>query len=71
MLLRVELDADLADELELGLEEVDVVLLVRRQLLEQVLGDAIVRRFTMASGFEVKRARVDLGGEVQPQRITV
>jgi len=36
MLLGVELEADAADQVELGLEEIDVVFLVLHQLLEQV-----------------------------------
>ena len=36
MLLGVELKADAADQVELGLEEIDVMLLVLHQLLEQV-----------------------------------
>jgi hypothetical protein len=36
MMLRVELEAELGDKIELGFEEIDVVLLVRHQLLEQV-----------------------------------
>jgi hypothetical protein len=36
MLLRVELEPDALDQIELGLEEVDVVLLVLHQALEQV-----------------------------------
>jgi len=35
-ILRVELKAELADEIELRFEEIDVVFLVRHQLLEQV-----------------------------------
>ena len=37
MLLGIELDADLLDEVDLGLEEVDMAFLVLHQLLEQVL----------------------------------
>ena|SRR5271156_1738703 len=36
MILRVELKAELADEIELRFEEIDVVFLVRHQLLGQV-----------------------------------
>jgi hypothetical protein len=36
MLLRVEFKADTVDEVELGFEEIDVMLLVLHQLLEQV-----------------------------------
>ena len=36
MILSVELKAELADEIELRFEEIDVVFLVRHQLLEQV-----------------------------------
>ena len=37
MLLRIKLDANLSDDRKLGLKEVDVVLFIRRQLLEEVL----------------------------------
>ena len=64
MLLGVELDADLADELELGLEEVDVAFLVGGELLEQGLGDAVVDAVAVLRRLEVEGAGVDLGGEV-------
>ena len=64
MALAVELDADLLDELKLRLEEIDVVLLVRRQLLEDVLGDAVVCRVAMARCFEIERTGGSFGGEI-------
>ena len=40
MLLRIELHAEMFDQRELCLEEIDVLFLVRDQALEQVLGGA-------------------------------
>ena len=42
MLLGVELKPDAADQVELGLEEIDVMFLVLHQLLEQVAGDVVL-----------------------------
>src|SRR5262245_27087527 len=36
VMLRIELDPELRDEIDLGLKEVDVLLLIMHQLLEQV-----------------------------------
>jgi hypothetical protein len=43
MMLRVELKAEPADEIELRFEEIDVVFLVRHQLLEQVARYIVLR----------------------------
>ena len=61
MLLRIKLDPDLPDELELGLEEVDVPLLVSCESLEQVLCHTVVDRVTILSRFQVERPRLVLG----------
>ncbi len=42
MLLRVELDAELIDEVQLRLQEVDMAFFVRGELLEQDLRDPVV-----------------------------
>ena len=41
LLLRIEFDAELLDQLVLGLQKVDVALFARDDLLEQVLGDVV------------------------------
>ena len=43
MMLRVELKPEPADEIELRFEEIDVVFLVRHQLLEQVACHIVLR----------------------------
>src|SRR5262249_53440974 len=47
VMLGIELEAELAHQIELRLEEVDVLFLVVHQLLEQVAGDVILDRMTM------------------------
>ena len=56
MILRVELKAELADEIELRFEEIDVVFLVRHQLLEQVACHIVLRGVAVRRGFLVERA---------------
>ena len=64
VMLRVKLDAELGDEIELRLEIVDVLLLVVHQLLEQIARDVVAHAMTMGRRFLVKRARRNLGLEV-------
>ena len=56
--------ADAAEEVDLGLEEVDVALLVGHQLLEEVLRDVVPDLLAVVAGFLVEVARVVLAGEV-------
>jgi hypothetical protein len=42
MFLRVELHAKLFDERKLRFEEIDVLLLIRRKLFEQILCNSVV-----------------------------
>src|SRR5690606_9178769 len=42
MALRVQFDADLADQIDLGFEEIDVTFLVLHQILEQILADVVL-----------------------------
>ena len=49
MILRVELKAEPADEIELRFEEIDVVFLVRHQLLEQVACHIVLRGVAVIS----------------------
>jgi hypothetical protein len=51
MTLRVELKAEPADEIELRFEEIDVVFLVRHQLLEQVACHIVLRGVAVRRGF--------------------
>ena len=52
-MLGIQFDAELADQIELGLEEVDVALLVLHQFLEQVAADVILDR--LAIGRRLRR----------------
>src|ERR1700730_16390012 len=63
MMLRVELKAEPADEIELRFEEIDVVFLVRHQLLEQVACYIVPRGVAVRRGFLVERA----GGNLRRQ----
>ncbi len=63
MILRVELKAELVDEIELRFEEIDVVFLVRHQLLEQVPCHIVPRGVAVRRGFLVERA----GGNLRRQ----
>src|SRR5712675_1793647 len=64
MLLRVELKPDPLDQVELGLEEIDMLFLVLHQALEQVARDVILDTVAVGGGFLVERARSDLGGQI-------
>src|SRR5205814_4992819 len=70
MMLRVELDAELGDEIELGLEIVDVLFLVVHELLEQVAGDVILDRMAMRRGFLVKRPRRHLRRKIAVEHLS-
>src|SRR5215204_5202691 len=41
VMLRVEFDTELGDQIDLGLEEIDVMLLVVHQLFEQIAADVV------------------------------
>src|SRR5437870_3091292 len=56
VMLRIELEAELGDEVELGLQEIDVVFLVRHQLLEEIPGDIVLRGMAVGSSLLVERA---------------
>jgi hypothetical protein len=56
MVLGVELKPELGDEVELGLQEIDMVLLVVHQLLEEVTCHVIFDGVTMSGRFLVKCA---------------
>ena len=54
MLLRIELDADLADQLLLGLEEIDVLFLVLQKTVEEFLADEILDVEAILRGLRVE-----------------
>src|SRR3990170_6245223 len=64
MMLGIELEAEPADEIELGFEEVDMTLLVAHQLLEQIAGHVILHAVAMRRRFLVERTRRQLGLEI-------
>src|SRR5882724_8711951 len=64
VLLGVEFEPDALDEVELGFEEVDVVLLVLHQILEQVARDVVLHAVAIGRRFLIERAGADLGGEI-------
>src|SRR5580693_7206830 len=64
MLLGVEFKPDPPDQIKLGFEEVDMVLLVLHQALEQVARDVVLDAVTIGRRFLVKRARRHLGGQI-------
>src|SRR5215468_4110574 len=64
VLLGVELKADALDQIELGFEEVDVLLLVLHQVLEQVTRDIVLYAMAVGRGLLIERAGADLGGKI-------
>src|ERR1700722_17065255 len=64
MVLRVELEPELGDQVELGLEKIDVLFLVMHQLLEQVARHVGLHAVAMGGGLLVEQARRYFGGEV-------
>src|ERR1700687_33300 len=64
MLLGVKLESDPPDHIELGFEEVDVVLLVLHQALEQIARDVILDAVAVGRRFLIKATGAHLGGEV-------
>ena len=64
MLLGIALEPDPLDQIELGFEEVDVVLLVLHQALEQIARDVVLDAVAVGRRFLVERAGADLGGKI-------
>src|SRR6266436_365424 len=64
MLLGVEFKPDPPDQIKLGFEEVDVMLLVLHQALEQIARHVILDAVAVGCRFLVKRAGGNLGGEI-------
>src|SRR6516165_11345902 len=64
VLLRVELEADAADQVELGFEEVDVMFLIAHQLLEQVARDVVLYAVAIGRRFLIEGTRAHLRGEI-------
>ena len=57
MLLGVKLKADPLNQIELGFEEIDVMLLVLHQALEQVARDIVLDAVAIGGAFLIERAR--------------
>src|SRR3974390_317072 len=57
MVLGVKLKAELGDQIELGLQKVDVLLFIVHQLFEQVAGDVVLDTVAVRRRFLVERAR--------------
>src|SRR5215471_18801155 len=64
MVLRIELDPELGDEIELGLEEIDVLFLGMHQILEQVSRHVILDRMAMGGSLLIEVARGMLGLQI-------
>jgi hypothetical protein len=61
MMLRVELKAEPADEIELRFEEIDVVFLIPHQLLEQVACHIVLRGVAKCPGSGEQAVNVRVG----------
>src|SRR5260370_42131419 len=64
MLLGVKLKPDPSNQIKLGFEEIDVVLLVLHQALEQIARDIVLDAVAVGRRFLIKVTGADLGGEV-------
>src|SRR6266699_4454854 len=63
-MLGIELKAELSDEIELGLQEIDMLLFVVHQLLEQVARHVILDRVAMRRRLLVERTRIQFSLQV-------
>src|SRR4030081_2608262 len=61
VMLGVKLEPELGHQIELGLEEVDVLLLVMHQLLEKMARHIVLGAVAVGRGFLVEGARRHLG----------
>src|SRR6195256_294223 len=64
MLLGVKLKPDPPDQVKLGFEEVDVMLLVLHQAFEQIARDVVLDAVAVGRRFLVKATGADLGGKI-------
>ena len=64
MVLRIELEAELGDKIELRLQEVDVTLFVVHQRLEQVARDIVLDRVAMGRSLLVEFTRIQFSLQV-------
>ena len=64
MTLGVKFEAELADQVELGFEEIDMAFLVGHQLLEQVAAGIVLDGMAEGRRLLIERARADFGGQV-------
>src|SRR5215472_885978 len=69
MVLGVELEPELGDEIELGLEIVDMLLLVVHELLEQVAAHVVLDRVAMRRGLLVERPRGHLRRQIAVEHL--
>src|SRR5512132_2221636 len=69
VMLRVKLEAKLADEIDLGFEEIDVVFFIRHQLLEQIACYVILDGVTMRCSFLVELPGRHLRSEIAVQHL--
>ena len=60
MFLGVKRQAHLPDQLQLGLQKIDMVFFITCELLEQVFGHPVMDAFAIIGGLDVKAARFDL-----------
>src|SRR5262249_10905402 len=56
VMLRIEFKPELGDEIELGFEKVDVMLLIRHELLEEIACHVIPHAVAMRGRFLIKGA---------------
>src|SRR5213595_316055 len=64
MLLGVKLEPDPVDQIKLGFEEIDMMLLVLHQALEQIARDVVPDTVTVGRRFLVEISRAHLGGKI-------
>src|SRR3982074_1590688 len=64
MLLGVEFKPDPPDQIKLGFEEIDVMLLVLHQAFEQIARDVVLDAVAIGRGFLVKRAGGNFGSKI-------
>src|SRR5258705_13636415 len=69
VMLGIKLEPELAHQIELGLEEVDVLLLVMHQLLEQIACHIVLGAVAVGGGFLVEGAGRHLGCQVAVERL--
>ena len=69
VVLRVELETEFGDEIELRFEIIDVLFLVVHELLEQVAGDVVLDCMAMCRGLLIERPRRHLRGKIAVEHL--